>query len=575
MVLANAHLLILAIICTATSSSVASAASYQKTDTSIVDPIQYKFGGGDHPYGGLDLEPHASAFGAYLVLADLSDADLHYADLEQANLSGAILNSANLSHAELEGAGLTETDLTNANLSFAGLFQADLGDAGLDDAVLTGADLSQAYLGDAYVLQTNLRYADLTDADLGYADVSGSDFSSADLTGAMNLDDTSGSAYYDANTIFAGTGFDPISAGWVLVSCGDGLIEGLSETCDDGGTTPGDGCDASCKVEANWACEGAPSVCFDIAIEWVTVEGAGNACDSQSQGCFGAVDYEYRISKFEITNAQYADFLNSVATTDTNALYSTDMAVFDGGITRSGITGTYSYSTIGGRGRMPAGFVTFWQATRFANWLHNGKPTGAQNDSTTEDGAYTLTPAGISNNTVARNAGAAFFLPSEDEWYKAAYYDPGTMTYFDFPAGSDTQTTCTSPGAMANTANCSSAVGDFTDVGSYTGAASPSGTYDQGGNIWEWNEAIITGYRRVVRGDAYVTTVPDGLAAWFQHSTDAANDVHIVGIRVASPISEPPVSPLPSLSPLGLALISSLLGSVGVLGITAKRRGRI
>ena len=111
----------------------------------------------------------------------------------------------------------------------------------------------------------------------------------------------------------------------------------------------------------------------------------------------------YRIAKFEVSNAEYAVFLNAVAATDTNALYHTSMGVVFGGITRSGSSGSYSYSAIAGREDMPVNFVSFWDATRFANWLHNGQPTGAQGNSTTEDGAYTLTPTGMANNTIARN----------------------------------------------------------------------------------------------------------------------------------------------------------------------------
>jgi sulfatase modifying factor 1 len=239
-----------------------------------------------------------------------------------------------------------------------------------------------------------------------------------------------------------------------------------------------------------------------VEIDWVTVGDPGNACDVQPQGCFGSVSDFYRISKFEVTNAQYAEFLNAVAATDTNAVYNTNMGggLSGIGITRSGSSGSYVYTSIAGSEDMPVGFVTFWNATRFANWLHNGQPTGAQDNTTTEDGAYTLTPTGISDNTVTRNSGAEVFVTNEDEWYKAAYYDTGAMIYFDYPAGSDTKTTCTTPGATANTANCNGAVDSETDVGSYTGASSPSGTFDQGGNFNEWNDAIVDGSFRVVRG---------------------------------------------------------------------------
>jgi formylglycine-generating enzyme required for sulfatase activity len=224
----------------------------------------------------------------------------------------------------------------------------------------------------------------------------------------------------------------------------------------------------------------------------------GNACDPQYEGCFGSVDYVYRISKYEVSNAQYAEFLNAVADTDTHGLYNTNMAnsslVDDGygGITRSGIPGSYTYNAIAGRENMPVNWVSFYDALRFVNWLNNG-----QGNADTENGAYTITADGIAYNTITRNAGATIVLTSEDERYKAAHFD-GTG-YFDYSAGSDTQITCAVPGATPNTANCDRVMGgtwgDLTEVGAYTGSASPYGTFDQGGNAWEWNEAINGGYR--------------------------------------------------------------------------------
>ncbi len=190
-----------------------------------------------------------------------------------------------------------------------------------------------------------------------------------------------------------------------------------------------------------------------VTVDWVTVGGPGNAADNTG---FGAVAARYRISKTEVTNAQYSEFLNAVATTDTNALYHPNMALLAwlGGILRSGSSGSYTYSTRAGREDWPVNLVTFWDAIRFANWLHNGQPTGAQDNTTTEDGAYTITALGISNNSITRNSGAKASVASENEWYKAAYYDIGSMSYFDYPAGSDTQTTCAPPSGTANTANC-------------------------------------------------------------------------------------------------------------------------
>jgi len=274
-----------------------------------------------------------------------------------------------------------------------------------------------------------------------------------------------------------------------------------------------------------------------VTIDWVTVGDPRNACDLQSQGCFGAVAANYRIAETEVTNSQYAEFLNAVAATDTNSLYNTSMGAGFGGITRSGSSGSFSYSPIAARRNMPVNYVSFHDSLRFSNWLQNGQPTGVQSSATTEDGAYTITGAGIANNSITRNAGATIFLTSEDEWYKAAYYDAVSASFFDFPASTNEQTICGGPTASANHANCGVVSGP-TDVGSYTGSASPNGTFDQGGNVWEWNEAIISGSSRGRRGGSFFF-VPDTLAASFRRDNPPTSEFSLVGFRVASVIPEP------------------------------------
>src|ERR1043166_7794532 len=97
------------------------------------------------------------------------------------------------------------------------------------------------------------------------------------------------------------------------------------------------------------------------------------------------------------------------------------------GIARAGVSGGYTYSVIGSPNH-PVTYVNWGDAVRFANWLHNGQPSGLQDATTTEDGAYTLNGA-LSNadlSAVSRNADASWFIPTENEWYKAAYYQPAT-----------------------------------------------------------------------------------------------------------------------------------------------------
>jgi len=308
----------------------------------------------------------------------------------------------------------------------------------------------------------------------------------------------------------------------------------------------------------------------EVTFEWATIGDPGNACDPPVPpfyNCIGSVSETYRISKYEVTNAQYVEFLNAVAASDPNQLYDPDMEVVLPGITRSGSSGSYSYSVIPGREDKPVNHVSFWDAARFANWLHNGQPTGAQGYSTTERGAYYLTPEDVANNTVAREPDAAFFIPNVEEWYKAAYYDTDAKVYFDYPAGSDTQTTCAMPGPAANTANCGEVLNDFTDVGSYTGAASPNGTFDQGGNVWEWNESVFIAEERGLIGGNSFLDAPFFDAAQNEVGFVADGSGSALGFRVGSVAS---ASPVPLLPPSGVGALWIALGTVGYLMLQRK-----
>ncbi len=276
---------------------------------------------------------------------------------------------------------------------------------------------------------------------------------------------------------------------------------------------------------------------------WRTIGDPGNACDSRFNGCFGAVADVYDIGTFEVTQAEYTEFLNAVAASDPNALYSANMD-----IVRSGSNGSFTYTTAFPTEAVSN--VSSFAALRYANWLHNGKPSGAQNAATTEAGSYTL--LGQNPTDVTRNAGGHFFLPTEDEWYKAAYYDRlldvGTGGYYDYPTASDVQVTCAPPSAAANQANCAGSGLFETIVGSYTGSPSPWGTFDQGGNVQEWNEAIDDPGERIIRGGSRGST-PGDLSADFRFGIDAASQC--CGFRLVR-------VPEPSGTTLALAAVSTL-----------------
>ena len=275
-----------------------------------------------------------------------------------------------------------------------------------------------------------------------------------------------------------------------------------------------------------------------VTIEWVHVGDSGNAADLTG---FGAVDYDYRIGKYEVTKTQYAQFLNAVAIDDPNGLYHDFMeTITRGGIIRSGTAGEYSYDVKPGHENQPATFVSFWNTLRFINWLNNGKPTGAQGPTSTEDGAYTLTPEGIEANSISRNPDAKIFLTSEDEWYKAAYYKGGGLEvgYWQYPTQSDIEPLPVPPTSDPNTANFNQAVRNLTDVGAYPGSPGPYGTYDQGGNVWEWNETpIVSKFNeqgRVTRGGSWFLNGPDPLNSSSRGGQVLYVPSSVDGFRVAS-----------------------------------------
>jgi formylglycine-generating enzyme required for sulfatase activity len=312
-----------------------------------------------------------------------------------------------------------------------------------------------------------------------------------------------------------------------------------------------------------------------VTIPTVPVGNPGNAGDVQSQGTFGAVGYEYRIGTYEVTNSQYAEFLNAKAASDPLGLYNSSMDSDPrAGITRSGSSGNYTYAVKTNMGNKPVNYVSWYDGARFANWLHNGQGSGD-----TETGAYTLlggTPVPSNGTSITRNAGATWVLASEDEWYKAAYYEPGLNSgeggYWDYPTRSDGApgiATADENGNIDNEispfgffyrisnynfgADWNSLDGNVTSVGS-AGFLSRSfyGTYEEGGNIKEWTEQLF-GTDRVLRGGAWNSDSSE-LAASFRTYTNADNESNFIGFRVAT-VPEPSTLVLAGLGLAGVLLV--------------------
>jgi len=288
-------------------------------------------------------------------------------------------------------------------------------------------------------------------------------------------------------------------------------------------------------------------------ITWLTVGDPGNAPDTNTGSVYGSVAEPFRIMKYEFTNHLYADFLNSVAATDTYSLYNTNMGSdARGGITQSGAPGSYTYAVKANMGDKPVNYVSWFDAARVSNWLMNG----ATGTSSTETGAYTLNGA-TSGNAVATNPGATCHIPTEHQWYKAAYYKGGSTDagYWAFATQSDTPPTAVtadpagngSAGSTGNYANYNYAAswngqtGNLTTVGT-NGGPSVYGAFDMSGNVLEWDDLDgMPGPTHGLRGGYYglYTQPPLNLGSSDHYEGAPSLEYPGVGFRLAAPVAVP------------------------------------
>ena len=204
--------------------------------------------------------------------------------------------------------------------------------------------------------------------------------------------------------------------------------------------------------------------------------------------------------------------------------------------------------------------VSWRVAAAYANWMHNGQ---VNEPWAFESGAYDVSTFGGNSqdgytDQPERSPGARFWIPSVDEWTKAAHYDPnrygeGQEGYW-LRMGS--QNDPLTPGLPENGGETSG--GDFLpgfgeqfmDVGSYTDVGGPWGVLDTSGGVQEWSETIRgpspsgDGHdgRRYVRGSFAGNTLyaTHDLIDWY--TMTGIPDVSRHGIRLASAI---PAAPIP------------------------------
>lgn len=287
----------------------------------------------------------------------------------------------------------------------------------------------------------------------------------------------------------------------------------------------------------------------EVIFEFVTVNNPGNPSDPTTG--HGYVGYPYRIAKFEVTNDQYIEFLNHVDPNGNNphGVFHPYMDLYGGIRFDFGAPAGAKYTPWAHMGNKPVIAVSFLQAMRFANWLHNGQGSGD-----TECGAYEI-GNGISEQ---RAAAARFFIPNDNEWYKAAFYDPtpgagGGDNYWLYATRSNDSPTGAIATSIGDIANPGSNVVNYrngalwypapahssryTTVGS-AGVLSESyyGTRDQNGNAFEWNETSVLTAGRALRG-GYFEDFEYPLQSGYRLFIPPETNGLVTGFRIACPAS--------------------------------------
>jgi formylglycine-generating enzyme required for sulfatase activity len=206
---------------------------------------------------------------------------------------------------------------------------------------------------------------------------------------------------------------------------------------------------------------------------------------------------------------------------------------------------------------LPVGGISWRTAAVYCNWLHNNKSSdasaflsGAYDVSTFSGGFPTFT------DQASRSEGARYWIPSWDEWMKAAHYDQNRLNsdgstggWWTYPHMSDLAPTYGPPagfpgGSAANQANTGFNTPDDVEyripLGAYANVQSPWGLFDVAGATSEWTETIVrnpAGQWRMTDGTSWASDAFDQV---FVRGSDQPNlPFSSNGLRLATSVPSP------------------------------------
>jgi formylglycine-generating enzyme required for sulfatase activity len=275
----------------------------------------------------------------------------------------------------------------------------------------------------------------------------------------------------------------------------------------------------------------------EFTIDFVTISGATNPFDTSPSGGYGIVNNDYRMGTCEITNDQWNKFAVAYGTVTGNPSTAYSLGPYNSGV------------------NVPTDRVSWYEAAQFVNWLNTStghqaayKFTGTQGTSDYTFATWSAAEADHGAN-LYRHKDAFYYLPTENEWIKAAYWNGTALQDYATKAGDAVfQGNGTNGGWNYNDGDVGpdGPAESPWDVGS--GSEELNGTYDMMGNVWEWMESpsIYADYgassRRGLRGGGWHQSIPGvaGLRVSYRtnESPELGWDFLSIGFRVAS-IPEP------------------------------------